>query len=132
MPGSGNGSDWDFQYPGDGSSITDWLDFKPYFGALIGSVLGYRVFYGPGLGMTVHLSSTPNHGAMPIGGTMPCASLGATGISAGIGNQAPTGGVLPAPPDSDHMRIAISTSDPPGGGTCGAATTALKVATDTR
>jgi hypothetical protein len=121
-------TDWPFHYPGDSFTGTDWIDLKPFFGAFGNSVEAYRVFFNP----TVHDSATPNHGATPISGTMPCPSLSDTEIRAGIGDQAPTGPPLPAAPDSDHLRIVIDTEDAPGGGTCGSGTVNLTIAVDTR
>jgi hypothetical protein len=120
---------WPFHYPGDGGSGTDWIDFKPFFGPFDGMVMAYRVFFGT---TTVHNSTEINHSATPINGSKPCAFLGATGIRAGRGAMAPTGGPLGAAPDSDHIRIVIDTVDPAGGGTCGFGPFDLEVATDTR
>jgi hypothetical protein len=123
-------TEWIFTFPGDGSSITNYIDFKPFFGPFGGSVVAYRVLVPPST--AVHDSPTPNHGATPINGAKPCGSLGATGIKSGIGSMAPIGGSLPPAPDSDHQRIVVDTVDPSGGGTCGTGSTTLAVATDTR
>jgi hypothetical protein len=120
---------WPFHYPGDGASGFDWIDLKPYFGTWIGTVVAYRVLFGT---TPVHSSMIIDHGPTPINGTKPCASLGATGIEAGRGSGAPTGGGLPAAPDDNHVRIVIDTSDPPGGGDCGLGPVNLEVAFDTR
>jgi hypothetical protein len=120
---------WSYPYPGDGGMGFGWIDLKPFFGSWIGTVVAYQVFFGT---TPVHTSMVIDHGPTPINGTKPCSSLGATGIRAGRGSAAPTGGGLPAAPDSDHMRIVIDTSDPPGGGDCGLGPVDLEVATDTR
>lgn len=122
-------SAWPFHYPGNGSSGFDWIDLKPFFGPFAGTVMAYRVLFGM---TTVHMSTSLNHGPTPINGTMPCPFLGPTGIRAGVGAMAPTGGGLPPAPDSDHLRIVIDTSDPAGGGDCGSGPADLEVATDTR
>jgi hypothetical protein len=120
---------WTYHYPGEGFTGTDYIDFKAEFkdGEAI-TANAYRVFFNP----SVHETTTVNHGATPITGTMPCDGLSGTTIRAGIGGQAPTGGVLPATPGEDHMRIVIDTSDPVGGTNCGTGTVTLQVAADTR
>ena len=120
---------WTVPYPGDGMSLTAWLDFKARFKA--GQAIAdaaYRLFFNP----TVHDSVTLNHGSVPISGAMPCAFLSGTTIRAGIGSMAPTGGVLPAPPTNDHARLVLDLTDPAGGGTCGTGTVELQIAVDTR
>jgi hypothetical protein len=122
-------TEWVFTMPGDGQTITNYIDYKAFFGPFGMEIRAYRVLRPGG---TVHESNTPNHGATPISGTMPCAGLSATGIRAGIGSQAPTGGGLPVQPDDDHHRVVVETTDPAGGVNCGTGNVTFELAADTR